>query len=134
MGDAQYVSSTSNITADYTENNPLNEYDINRQKAHDEAFDMLNDVINDSSASKSAVDAAAKQLAELTNTIKLESDIESLIKAKCKFNCIVLINSDNAEVVCEKGKLDGTTIFQIKEIILKHTEINSENITIFDIK
>ncbi len=134
LGDAQYVSSTAKVTEKYADADPLNEYDLKRQKAHDEAFDMLNDVINDPSASKSAVDTAAKQLAELTDTIKLESDIESLIKAKCNFSCIVMINSDNAEVVCENGKLDGTTIFQIKEIILKHTKIKSENITIFDIK
>lgn len=134
LGDAQYVSSTGKVTTSYPAADPLDEYALNREKAHGEAFDMLNAVINDSSAAKSAVDTAAKHLAELTNTIKLESDIESLIKAKCNFRCIVTINSDKAEVVCEKGKLDSTTSLQIKEIILKYTNINSENITIFDIK
>ena len=134
LGDAQYVSSTNkNVTASVSANS-LNEYDLNRQKAHDEAFDMLKDIINDPAASKSAVDSATKQLAKLTDTIKLEADIEALVKTKCGFNCIVLINSENAEIVCEKGKLDSTSILQIEDIILKHTDINSKNITIFDIK
>jgi len=118
----------------YSQANSLNEYRLNRQKAHDEAFDMLKDVINDPTASKSAVDTATQQLAKLTDIIKLEADIESLVKTKCGFSCIVLINSEKAEVVCEKGKLDSTVILQIKDIILKHTDINSDNITIFDIK
>lgn len=135
LGDAQYVSSTSkNVTSVTPDADPLSEHNLNRQKAHDEALDILKAVINDPSASKTAVDTAAKQLAELTDTIKLEADIESLVKTKCGLKSIVLINSEKAEVVCEKGKLDSTVILQIKDIILKHTDINSENITIFDIK
>ncbi len=135
LGDAQYVSSSADkTTEDENVNNPLDEYNMTRKKSHDEAFDKLNKVINDPSASKSAVDAAAEQLAKLTDMIKLEADIEALVKSKCGFGCRVMINSDKADVVCEKGKLDSTSILQIKEIILKHTNIKSENITIFDVK
>ena len=45
-----------------------------------------------------------------------------------------MINGSSAQVVCEKGMLDSTVILQIKEIFLKHTDINSENITIFELK
>lgn len=135
LGDAQYVSSTGDkATEANSSSDPFAEFNMSRQKSHDEAFDKLNKVINDPSASKSAVDTAAKQLAELTDEIKLEADIEALVKSKCGFNCKVMINSDKADVVCEKGKLDSTSILQIKELILKHTEINSENISIFDVK
>ena len=132
LGDAQYVSADAEKESEVK--SPLADTRLNRSKAHDEAFEKLKDVINDPSASKSAVDSAAKQLATLTDTIKLESDIESLVKSKCGFECVAVINSGKAEVVCEKGKLDSTSILQIKEIILKHTNINSENITIFDTK
>ncbi|MBQ8027483.1 MAG: SpoIIIAH-like family protein, partial [Clostridia bacterium] len=107
---------------------------LSRSKAHDEAFDKLKEIINDPSSSKSAVDKAAEQLADLTDTIKLEADVEALIKSKCGFNSVVLINSDTAQVVCEKGSLNSTSILKIKEIILKHTDIISENITIFETK
>lgn len=132
IGDAQYVSATEEESVP-TES-AMNEATLSRSKAHNEALDKLKEVINDSSASKSAVDSAAKQLAKLTDTIKLEADIEALVKSKCGFDCVVMINGSNAEVVCEKGKLDSTSILQIKEIILKHTQLNSENITIFETK
>lgn len=135
LGDAQYVASTGDKTTNSDDTaDPFSDFDISRQKSHDEAFDMLKKVINDPTASKSAVDTAAKQLAELTDVIKLEADLEALVKSKCGFDCKVMINSDKADVVCEKGKTDSTSILQIKELILKHTSINSENISIFDVK
>lgn len=135
LGDAQYVSSTGdNLKNTDDSADPFANFNMTRQKSHDEAFDMLKKVINDPSASKSAVDTAAKQLAKLTDEIKLEADIEALVKSKCGFSCKVMINSDKADVVCEKGKVDSTSILQIKELILKHTSINSENISIIDTK
>ncbi|MBQ3498761.1 MAG: SpoIIIAH-like family protein [Clostridia bacterium] len=135
LGDAQYVSSSNEKTTAIAEReNSFAQFNMTRQKTHDEAFDLLKKVINDPSASKSAVDNAAKQLAKLTDLIKLESDIETLVKSKCGLNCMVMINSDKIDVVCEKGKLDATSTLQIKEIILKHTQINSGNITIFETK
>lgn len=134
VGDTQYVSATGEYTSDTQQAAKTVSAELSRKKAHDEAFDILKNVINDSSASPGAVDAATKQLAALTNTIKLESDIEALVKSKCGIDCIVLINAENAEVACDKKELGATAILQIKEIILKHTDIKAENITIFEIK
>ena len=135
IGDAQYVSANSEKhSVEETVKNDFSQTQMNRRKAHDEAFDKLKAVINDPSASKSAVDKAAENLANLTNSIKLEADIEALVKSKCGFNCAVLINESSAQVVCEKGALDSTVILQINEIFLKHTNIKSENITIFELK
>lgn len=135
IGDAQYVSANSEKhSVEETVKNDFSQTQMNRRKAHDEAFDKLKAVINDPSASKSAVDKAAENLANLTNSIKLEADIEALVKSKCGFNCAVMINESSAQVVCEKGALDSTVILQINEIFLNHTDIKSENITIFELK
>ncbi|HBL41657.1 MAG TPA: hypothetical protein DDY98_08975 [Ruminococcaceae bacterium] len=107
---------------------------VSRNKAHDEAFEKLNDVIKNPSAAQSAVDAATKSLAQLTSVIKLEADIETLIQTKCGFESVVLINGDTAEIACAQGVLDSSSILQIKEIMLKHTSISTENITIFEAK
>lgn len=135
IGDAQYVSANSEKhSVEETVKNDFSQTQMNRRKAHDEAFDKLKAVINDPSASKSAVNKAAENLANLTKSIKLEADIEALVKSKCGFNCAVMINESSAQVVCEKGALDSTVILQINEIFLKHTDIKSENITIFELK
>ena len=134
IGDAQYVSSSRISAEQATEEDKLSETRMTRKKTHDEAFEKLKDVIGNPSSAKSAVDSAAQQLAELTDCVKLEADIEALVKSKCGFGCVVIINGDSAEVVCEKGGLDSTAILHIKDIFLKHTSIKSENITIFEAK
>ncbi len=135
LGDAQYVSAKGEKnTEQQTKTDALTQSRLERSKAHDEAFDKLNEVINNASSSKSAVDTAAQKLAELSENIKLEADIDSLIKAKCGFGSITSISDDSVQIVCEKGTLDSTSILQIKEIVIKHTGADSENITIFESK
>lgn len=138
IGDAQYVSASgeksTGTTAQSDSADTLAQSRLERSKSHDEAFEMLNKVINSSTASASAVDKAAQQLAELTGTVKLEADIDALIKAKCGFGCITTISSSAVQVVCEKGSLSSTSILQIKEIVMKHTDFDAQNITIFENK
>ena len=132
IGDAQYVNASA--ASEVKTSDLLGSSRVSRNKAHDEAFEKLNDVIKNPSASQSAVDAATKSLTQLTNVIKLEADIEALIQTKCGFECVALINGETAEIGCVPGSLDCTTILQIKEIMLKHTDITPENITIFEAK
>lgn len=135
IGDAQYVSSSGEKgNTEIAASDALSSQRTQRSKAHDEAFEMLNEVINSSTASASAVDKAAQQLADLTSAIKLESDIDALINAKCGFGCITTIGDSGVQIVCEKGTLSSTSILQIKEIVMKHTEFDAENITIFENK
>lgn len=134
IGDAQYVSANSEKVTENNITDPFETLRLTRKKSHDEASDKLNKVISDPNISKSAIDTAAKSLAQLSNTIKLEADIEALVKSKCGFTSLVIISDDSVEIACEKGTLDSTSIVMLKEIVLKHTDIKSENITIFEVK
>ena len=69
----------------------------------------------------------------LSNAVKLEGDIESLIKAKTGSKCVVIINNGTVEVIVAKGTLNDTVILQIKEIVLKQTGFSAENITIVEL-
>ncbi len=135
IGDAQYVSSSGEKgSGSETATDALSETRLERSKSHDEVFEKLNEVINSSTAAASAVDKAAQQLAQLTGTIKLEADIDALIKAKCGFNGVTMIGESGVQVVCESGTLGSTSILQIKEIVMKHTDFDAQNITIFENK
>ncbi len=133
VGDAQYVNA-GDETQNKVQADALTQIRSERNKVHNEAFDKLKAVIDDSSASQSAVDTAARKLAELTEDIKLEADIDALINAKCGFGSITTLSDSAAQIVCEKGSLDGNVILQIKEIVISQAKINSENITIFEAK
>ena len=106
---------------------------VNEISAHDEAAETLNKVIKDSSSDASAVKEATAALKALSNAIKLEGDIEALIKAKTGGDCVVIINNNSAEVIVAKGALNDTVILQIKEIVLKQTGFSAENITIVEL-
>lgn len=136
VGDAQYVSASSeNGKKEHSAtDDTLAQLRLERSKAHDEAFEMLNEVINSNTASVSAVDKAVKQLAELTSSIKLEADIDALIKSKCGFNCLTTISESGVQIICESGSLSSNSILQIKEIVMKHTDFDAQNITIFENK
>lgn len=106
---------------------------LRRNSAHDEASETLNKVIKDSSSDASAVKEATEALKALSNAIKLEGDIEALIKAKTGGDCVVIINNNSAEVIAAKGALNDMVILQIKEIVLKQTGFSAENITIVEL-
>ena len=90
-------------------------------------------VIKDKCPGSSAVKEATEALKALSNAIKLEGDIEALIKAKTGGDCVVIINNNSAEVIVAKGALNDTVILQIKEIVLKQTGFSAENITIVEL-
>lgn len=136
LGDAQLVNS-SGVSESAVATGKSSDYfasaKLRRNSAHDKAAETLNKVIKDSSSDASAVKEATAALKALSNAIKLESDIEALIKAKTGGDCVVIINNNSAEVIVAKGALNDTVILQIKEIVLKQTGFSAENITIVEL-
>jgi stage III sporulation protein AH len=125
LGDAEYVNSTKD---EY-----FADVELRRSEAHDEALEVLEDIIKDKKSDSTAISKASDQLNKLSDTIKLEADIEALILAKTGLDSVVLINKEKCEVVVENGSLESNGILQIKEIATKQTGLTSENITIIEL-
>ena len=136
LGDAKLVNS-SGVSESAAAAGKSGDYfasaKLKRSSAHDEAAEILNKVIKDSSSDPAAVKEAADALKALSNAVKLEGDIESLIKAKTGSECVAIINNGTVEVIVAKGTLNDTVILQIKEIVLKQTGFSAENITIVEL-
>ena len=124
LGDAQYVNSTNVASSDY-----FAEARLKRSAA----LEALNDIIKDSSSKSEAVKEAEKKLNEIAAAYKKEANIENLIKAKIKGDCIAVLNDKNAEIIVEKGMLNNSTVVMIKEIVLKQTDLPAENVIIIDL-
>lgn len=135
LGDAKLVNSSgvSESAASGKSGDYFASAKLRRSSAHDEAAEILNKVIKDSSSDSAVVKEAADALKALSNAVKLEGDIESLIKAKTGSECVVIINNGTVEVIVAKGTLNDTVILQIKEIVLKQTGFSAENITIVEL-
>ena len=139
IGEAKYVNSnnaetedtTNNATATASKNTDyFTTVKLKRTKAHDEALADMKALLKEAPESSKSAEEISESIDSLSKTIKLEADIEALISAKLKCQCVVMINNDNAEVVVTKGNLNDASILQIMDAVLNNTDIKAENIKI----
>ena len=139
IGEAKYVNSNqtdankkeNNATAASSKNTDyFTTVKLKRTKAHDEALADMKALLKEAGEDSKGAEEIGKTIDDLSKTIKLEADIEALISAKLKCQCVVMINNDNAEVVVTKGNLNDASILQIMDAVLNNTDIKAENIKI----
>jgi stage III sporulation protein AH len=104
---------------------------VSRQKARDEALEVLASVVENEDANETVKNDALASIAALAKEMQYESDIESLIVAKGFEDCIAIINGDTASIVvkCPDALLPAQ-IAQINEIVYSQASIVPANITI----
>lgn len=129
LGDAQYVNSDSVEPENYFET-----AEINRKKAHDSAKDYLSSIIGDTSVDEETKDSAREKLTRISEQIKMENDIENLITAQTKSECLVTYNDDSIEIILPKDTLNDNSVIKIKDIVISKTKLTADKITIIEIK
>lgn len=136
LGDAKYVLSTDVTVEDttLTEDEFFSQAKRKRREAHDEAAEVLNDIVKDTASSPDSVENASQKLEELADAISAESDMENLINAKLGCKCLAIINDDKTEIIVEKGALNSASAVQIKEIAVRFGAVDSDKITISELK
>jgi len=107
---------------------------IERQRARDEAIEVLQSVVdNASDADAAAKEEAMSGISEIAANIALEANIESLIKAKGFENCVAVINGEKASIVVSSEGLKPNELSQILEIVYVQASILPENVTITEV-
>lgn len=150
LGDAQYVNSSVTVPAETTaassdtmavspnaetgSSDYFAQVRLNRQIARDKALEILKDIIDDTSAAESAKADAVSGAAIIAGNVKSENDIENVVIAKGFEDCVAVIEDGNVQVIVKSEKLLESQILQIKEIVLKQTKVNVENISIIEAK
>lgn len=126
LGDAQYVNAgvTSEVFA---------QAQLKRSQAQDEAKQTLLSVVESQNADSESKKTAQQALEKLSENIVLQSDIESLIKAKTGGEVFVSLG-ESAEIMLSSGTLNNDVAVQIKDIISNKTDISLEKITIVEVK
>ena len=128
LGDAQYVNSNSVSENFYVSAK------LNRNKAHDSAKEYLSSIIADEKIDEETKVSAREKLIKISEQIKVESDIENLIAAQIKEDCIVTYDLDSIEVIIPKNAINDEVALKIKSIILSKTKLTSDKITIIESK
>ena len=135
LGETQYVI-TQNVsgasgtsTSDYFASAQLT-----RKQAQDKAIAAIKEIAENASATKEAQAAAATSLAELAKTIKSEADIENAIKAKGFKNVVASIGDKSVTIIVQPKsgtQLSSAEIAQISDIVIKATDVTSDQINIY---
>lgn len=131
-GEAQYVDGVVDEPIDEGETFFV-EAKMSRQKARDEAVETLAVMLQDASLDSEQKANLAIRASDLAASIETEGKIENLIKAKGFTDVMVYYDTARADVIVKTEGLLANEAAQIKDIILKETNIPAENIAIVEI-
>ncbi len=104
---------------------------VSRQRARDEALEVLNAVIDNQNATDEVKAEAVAEIKQISLEMKQEANIESIIVSKGFEKCVTVINGDTANVVVScAGKLNASQLAQINAVVFEQAGIEPVNITI----
>lgn len=140
-GEAQYVDSqnadSEEVVAEaeeiIDEETFFVEAKLSRQKARDEAVETLATMLADASLDAEQKAELALRAADIANSIEVEGKIENLIKAKGFTDVMVYYDTERADIIVKTSGLEVAEASQIKDIILKETQIQPGKISIVEV-
>ena len=105
--------------------------EVSRQRARDEALEVLNAVVENDQASEEVKAEAMKEIQTIAKEMSQESNIESILLSKGFAQCIAVINGDSANIVVQsEGQLQSSQLAQINAVVYEQAGIEPINITI----
>ena len=103
---------------------------VSRQRARDEALEVLQAVVDNVDATEAAKTEALAGIAAIADEIQKEANIESLITSKGFEKCVAVLNGDTATIVVSADTLQPADLAQINAIVYEQTGIVPSGITI----
>ncbi len=105
--------------------------EVSRQRARDEALEVLNAVVENDKATEDVKAEAMKEIQTIAKEMSQESNIESILMSKGFAQCIAVISGDSANIVVRnEGKLQSAQLAQINAVVYEQAGIEPLNITI----
>lgn len=136
LGDVLYVNgevaSSSSISSGVSKQ--FTEASLSRQKARDEAVQLLKTILTAAESSDEARKDAVEQAAKLAAHIEQESKIESLLEAKGYENCLAFLDQDRANILVQSDGLQAYETITIQDIVHNQSGTAYENIVIVEVK
>ena len=103
---------------------------VSRQRARDEALEVLQSVVDSAEADEATKTGALLEISELAKEMEAEANIEALVLAKGFEQCVAILNGESCSVVVNGGELQQNQISQINEIVYEQAGILPTNIRI----
>lgn len=131
-GDNNMQDQYDDQTSTDSKNSYFTSAQLSREKARDEALDVLQTVVDSEDALQETKDAALADISRIALDMEQEANIETLVLAKGFSNCVAVINGDQISVIVESDGLLPNQVAQIKEIVYEQTGIKPAGITIIE--
>ncbi|MBQ9798182.1 MAG: SpoIIIAH-like family protein [Clostridia bacterium] len=125
--DLQNGDNADNVNSD---NAYFSATQVSRQRARDEALEVLQSVVDNVDATEAMKTEALAEIAAIADEIQKEADIESLITAKGFEACVAVLNGDTASIVVKAEELQAAQIAQINAIVYEQAGIAPSGVTI----
>ena len=105
---------------------------VSRQRARDEALEVLQAVVDNVEASETVKNEALAGISEIADEIRKEANIESLITAKGFAHCVAVMNGDTISIIVSADTLQPAQLAQINSIVYEQTGIKPAGVTIIN--
>lgn len=128
-GNASYVSGESEDDDAYFASSM-----VSRQRARDEAMEVLQTVVENSETVESVKTQALGDISRIALDIEREANIETLIKSKGFDDCVAVVSGTTANIIVKSDGLLPNEIAQITEIVYEQAGIDPVNIKIVEKK
>ena len=106
---------------------------VSRQRARDEALEVLNAVVENANATAEVKAEAVAEISKISLEMEQEADIESLLISKGFEKCVAVINGETASIVVKCTEtLSPAQLAQINEIVYEQASIKPANVKIIE--
>ena len=103
---------------------------VNRQRARDEALEVLQSVVESEEANEATKTEALLEISALAREMEAEANIEAMVLAKGFEQCVAIVNGETCSVIVNGTELAPAQISQINEIVYEQAGILPANIRI----
>lgn len=105
---------------------------LSRQKARDEALEVLQTVVESSDAMQETKTQAFADISQIAKDIENEANIETLVEAKGFSDCVAVVNGSTVNIVVKSNGLLANDIAQINEIVYEQAGVLPVNVKIVE--
>ena len=105
---------------------------VSRQRARDEAMEVLRTVLESEEAVEAVKGQALSDISRIALEIEREANIETLITSKGFAQCVAVVNGESANIIVSSDGLLPNEIAQINEIVYEQAGILPANIRIIE--
>ena len=105
---------------------------VSRQRARDEALEVLQAVIDDASAAEAAKKEVLAGITQMAKDMEAEANIETLVVSKGFEKCVAVISNGAVNIVVKSRGLTAAEVAQINTIVYEQTGISPDKIVIIE--